>query len=160
MKRSFRFLSILIVLGSLAADAPSTAPIRWRARSTAGVDVAVPSADKVTVIAFLRPGQEQSDDAVKQILDTIGSNPTAIVVSHGHIAADLLDKGQADQAQLEIEQGLKHAPQDANLRVMQVLALLKEKRPDAALSAADQLNSLAPPWQVNLLRAEALIALQ
>jgi tetratricopeptide (TPR) repeat protein len=263
MKRFLRFVGIMIVLGSLAADAPSTAPIRWSARSTAGVDVAIPIAGKVTVIAFLRPGQDQSDDAVKQIavaaspaatvivvisgqgpagsvekfvagdkiawpvvldadyalagsmsvrvwpttlvvaadgtqaahlaglpqsfaadlpayidfaarrIDAAGlqsrlattrqavsDSPEQIAARHAHIAADLLDKGQGDQAQSEIDQGLKHSPQDANLRVMQVRALLKQKRPDAALSAADQLNNLAPPWQVSLLRAEALVALQ
>jgi tetratricopeptide (TPR) repeat protein len=41
-----------------------------------------------------------------------------------------------------------------------VRALLKQKRPDAALTAAGQLQNLVPSWQVELLRAEALIALQ
>ena len=267
MKPLLRTLTALLVLCSLAAaaDAPSSAPVKWTARSTAGADVAVPIADKVTVIAFLRAGQDQSDDAVKQIAGATAANaaasvivvisgqsppgavekfvaddkiawpvvldadyalagamsvrvwPTTLVVAadgtqaghlaglpqsfgadlpayidfaarkidaaglqsrlattrqsvsdspeqiaarHAHIAADLLDKGQPEQAQSEIEQGLKHSPQDANLRVMQVRALLQQKRPDAALSAADQLNNLAPPWQVSLLRAEALVALQ
>jgi tetratricopeptide (TPR) repeat protein len=264
MNRTLRAVAVLLVLITIAADAPSTAPVRWTARSTTGVNVAVPIPDKVTVVAFLRPGQGQSDDAVKQIaaaadpavtaviVVTSGQNapgavekfiaddkinwpvvldvdyalagtmsvrvwPTTLVVAadgsrashlaglpqsfaadlpayidfaarkidaatlesrlattrqavsdspeqiaarHAHIAADLLDKGQADQAQAEIDQGLKRSPENVNLRVMQVRALLKQKRPDAALSAADHLNNLAPPWQVSLLRAEALIALQ
>jgi tetratricopeptide (TPR) repeat protein len=258
-------LSLVLVLCALptrAADSPTV--IQWTARATTGNEVRVPIADKVTVVTFLRPGQEQSDAAVKQIAESSAPNaaaqviviisgqippdavqkfieadkiawpvvldadyalsgkmsvrvwPTTLVIAgngtqvahlaglppsfaadlsaysdfasrkidqsalasrltttrqavadspeqaasrHARIALALLDKEQFDQAATEIEEGLKLAPNDLSLRVARVRMLLKQKKPDAALTAAEQLNDLAPPWQVNLLRAEALIAL-
>ena len=83
MKQPLQAVAVLLALCALAADAPSTARIKWTARSTTGVDVVVPAADKVTVIAFLRAGQDQSDDAVKQIAGAASSVATVIVVISG-----------------------------------------------------------------------------
>jgi tetratricopeptide (TPR) repeat protein len=264
MNQRMRFVTVVLTLCTLAADAPSSAPVRWTARSTAGADVAVPIAGRVTIIAFLRAGQDQSDDAVKQIASATadstatvvvvisGQNapgavgkfvaddkirwpvvldadyalagtmsvrvwPTTLVVAsdgaqaahlaglpqsfaadlpayiefaakridaatlrsrlattrlavsdspeqaaarHARVAITLLEQDRADAAAAEIEQGLKLAPNDAALRVARVRTLLKQKQYDAALADAEKLKGFAPSWQISLLRAEALTALQ
>ena len=79
------------------------------------------------------------------------------------IARALLERGQVDQALVEVEQGLRREPGDVALRVMRAKILLRQKQFDAALAAAEQLAAGAaapPPWQVNVIRAEALVALQ
>ena len=264
MNRLLHAITIFLALAALAADAPSSAPVHWNGRSTTGAKIAVPVAGKVSVIAFLRAGQDQSDDAVKQItaaaepsnssvivvisgqsapgaverfitddkitwpvvLDadyalagamSVRVWPTTLVVAgdgmqaahlaglpqsfaadlpayidfaakkidaaalqgrlattrqavsdspeqaaarHARVAATLLEQDRADAASAEVQQGLKLAPSDPALRVAQVRTLLKQKQFDAALADAEKLKEIAPAWQISLLRAEALTALE
>jgi len=76
---------------------------------------------------------------------------------HLKIATAFLEKGQYEQAKAEIEQGLRLEPNDLPLRLAQVETLLKLRQFDDAVRATDALKNLVPPWQFNLLRAEALI---
>jgi tetratricopeptide (TPR) repeat protein len=76
------------------------------------------------------------------------------------IARALLERGQVEQALLGVEQGLAREPNDVALRVMQATILLRQKKFDAALAVADQLQGTAPQWQADVIRAEALVALE
>jgi len=257
-----RLMLVLVLL--LAAPAPARgAAVRWSAKDSAGRDVVVPVPDKPAVVVFVRPGQQQSDDALAQIKSVIEKQPAAQVVlifsgpdnaaagqdyaaarrimwpvvldrdyalsgqMNVHVwpativvgmdgtelarltslptayAADLhaqldfaakkidkgelnrrlssrqvvaatsqqaatrfliianalLERGQVDEALVEIEQGLSREPNDVSLRLGRAKILLKQQKFDAALAVADQLAGAIPPWQCNALRAEALIAL-
>jgi tetratricopeptide (TPR) repeat protein len=258
--------SHLIPFLILAALATSTAgaTVGWTAKDTAGRDVAVPMADKPVVVAFLRPGQQQSDDALEQMKAVLAKQPAGQIVlvfsgpdnaAAGHqyaaarmitwpvvldrdyalsgkmnvhvwpativvgtdgteiarltgmpssyaadlhanldfaarqidqaalnrrlstkqvvaatsqqaatryviIANALLDRGQVDAALVEIEQGLTRDPSDASLRLTRARILLKQKKFADALAAADQLAGVIPAWQCNVVRGEALIALE
>ena len=260
--RTAIFLICLLVMSVSSTQAVEK--VRWSAKDTTGRDVAVPSAEGPTIVAFLRPGQEQSDDALQQIKALLAKQPaarpvlvfsgpdnaaagqqfaaarmvtapllldsdyaiasrmnvhvwptTVIVASDGveigrltslpstfaadlqtHvdfaanqidqaardkrlstkqvvaatsqqaatrfliIANSLLDRGQVEQAMVEIEQGLTRQPNAVPLRVTRAKILLKQKKFDAALALADQLKGAAPPWQVNVIRAESLVALE
>jgi tetratricopeptide (TPR) repeat protein len=254
---------VLVLSLSLVAMCAHAAEVRWTAKDTTGRDFVVPLADKPVVIAFLRPGQQQSDDAIEQVKSVLAKQPAAQVVlifsgpdnaagaqqyaaarslawplvldrdyalsgsMNVHVwpatvvvgvdgtelarltslpatyAADLhayldfgakkidkveldrrlssrqvvaattqqaatrflilanalLERGQIDSAMTEIEQGLSRDGNDVSLRVARTKILLRQKKFDAALAAADQLTGAVPPWQSNLLRAEAFIAL-
>ena len=246
---------------SFAADAKPTIP--WTARDTAGKEVAVPSRQHTTIVAFLRPGQPHSEEALKHISDIVAKqsaapagvvivlsgpdnaaaaskiNPgsaqvvldaeyalsgkmnvhvwpaTIVVTGDGMelarlsgmpatyatdlaahldfaakkidraaleqrlttrrvvaattqqaatrfliIANALLERGQVEQALAEIDQGLQRDANDVSLRLARARVLIKLKQFDAALAAVDQLKDAVPPWQSNVLRAEALIALE
>jgi tetratricopeptide (TPR) repeat protein len=260
--RSTIALCVLMALGMAAARGAE--PVKWAAKDAAGRDVVVPSADGPAVVAFLRPGQQQSDDALQQIKAVITKQPAARLVlvfsgpdnaaagpqfaaarmvaapavadadyaiagrmnvhvwpatvvvgtdgveigrltsvpssfaadlqAHVDLAAKqidqsthdkrlstkqvvaatsqqaatrfliianaLLERGQVDQALVEIEQGLTRDANDVSLRLARAKVLLKQAKHADALAAADQLAGAAPSWQVNSIRAEALVGLQ
>jgi tetratricopeptide (TPR) repeat protein len=257
-------ITVIVLLAMGVSSAHGAEAVRWSAKDAAGRDVAVPIADGPSIVAFLRPGQQHSDEALQQIKAVVAKQPTArlvlvfsgpdnaaagaqfasarmvtaplvfdadyaiagkmnvhvwpaaiVVASDGtevgrltslpsSFAADLqahvdfaakqidqashdkrlstrqivaattqqaatrfliianalLERGQVDQALVEIEQGLKRDASDVSLRLARAKVLLKQKKFSDALAAADQLNGSAPPWQVNQLRAESLIALE
>ena len=66
----------LIVLMALASLAHGGA-VAWTAKDAAGRDVSVPMADKPALVVFLRPGQQQSDDAIAQIKSVLAKQPAA-----------------------------------------------------------------------------------
>ena len=86
MKRLLRTLIFAAACGvaiptACYAATPATTPsVALTAHTTAGADIAIPNPSKITVIAFLRAKQEQSDDAVKQITQTVQQNPDAAQV--------------------------------------------------------------------------------
>jgi predicted negative regulator of RcsB-dependent stress response len=245
---------------AFAADAPK---VQWTARDATGKDIIVPVADRPTVIAFLRAGQDQSGDAVAAIRDVTSKLPavqiivafsgpnsadatsqfvqkqkitwpvvldgdyaasgkmsvhawptTIIVAADGTQVAHLggmsqtfqtdlaayldfaagkidraaldqrlttrqvvedtpqqaatrqysaatrsLERGKLDQAKAEIEAGLKAVPNDPGLLLMLARVQIKSSQPTKALALLDQLKDSAPAWQLNLLRAEAMISL-
>ncbi len=255
-------LLLILTLSSLAfaAEAPK---VQWTARDTSGKDIIVPAADRPTVIAFLRAGQEQSGDAVAAIRDVTSKLPavqivvafsgpnaadainqfvaaqkivwpvildgdyavsgkmsvhawptTLVVAADGTLVAHLggmsqtfqtdlgayldfasgkidraaldqrlttrqvvqdtpqqaatrqysaatrsLERGKLDQAKTEIEAGLKAVPNDPGLLLMLARVEIKSAQLTKALALLDQLKDSAPAWQLNLLRAEAMIAL-
>jgi tetratricopeptide (TPR) repeat protein len=79
---------------------------------------------------------------------------------HVIVANALLDRGQNEQALKELEQGLQRQPGDVSLRVARAKLLVQLKQPAAALSAAEELKNAVPAWQVEVIRADALIALE
>ena len=105
MNAIFRKLTVAAVGGwilsaspVLAAESPASAPVQYSGRATNGAEIAVPSAGKVTVLAFLRAGQEQSDAAAKQIAQTLAkgtpgaADAQVVVVISGHTPADAVAK--------------------------------------------------------------------
>src|SRR5881398_1143043 len=88
------FICFALPLRAADAPAPSSTQVSWSARATSGADVAVPVPGKVTIVAFLRAGQEQSDTAAKQIAEAIANNPTAqpIVILSGQNPADAVNQ--------------------------------------------------------------------
>ncbi|MCY2929299.1 MAG: tetratricopeptide repeat protein [Planctomycetota bacterium] len=244
-----------------AADEPKT--IALKAKAVGGADIAVPQADKPTVLLFARPGQEQSVKAVEslknalkdagsiqvvvvlsgeQLADAAGKLlkdlawpvvmdadyeivgscrvhvwPTTLIVSpqgaemvhlaglpqtyardlaawvafatkkidraaldkqlattdvivdshqqqagrHLQVAQQLLEKGLADQARAEIDQGLKLAPDDARLLLLSAKAMLLQKDAAGALAAAEKLEGKAlPASQLGTIKGAALVALK
>ena len=261
--KTLLMLALVLVLAAPALAPARGAEVRWSAKDSAGRDVVIPAPGKPTVVAFLRPGQQQSDDALAQMKSVVEKQPAAQVVLvfsgpdnaaaaqayaaarrvtwpvvldsdyalsgrmdvhvwpativvgtdgielarltslptsyaadlHAQvdfaakkidkgelnrrlstrqvvaatsqqaatrfliIANALLERGQVDEALVEIEQGLSREPNDVSLRMGRAKILLKQQKFDAALAVADQLAGSIPPWQCNVLRAEALIAL-
>jgi len=62
-------LAMLCAL-SVTAAGQTTAP--WAGKDTTGAALAIPAENKITVLAFLRPGQSQSDD-IQKILTSLKS---------------------------------------------------------------------------------------
>lgn len=256
-----RSVTSMLLLVIAACSVASAAPhIAWTSRDNTGNAITVPAPDRATIIAFVRPGQSQSDELLKSINDTVTKQPSARVIlilsgpdniagaaklpAAGHpivldpeyalsgqmsvhvwpetivVAADgtevarlagmpqtfaadlstqldyatnkidaaardrklatrqvvaptsqqsatryliiadaLLQRDELDQARAQIEQGLKLDATDPSLRVALIRVMLKQKQYAAALAAAEQLRDAVPPWQLNQLRAEALIGL-
>ena len=261
MKTTFIALCIVLALASIARAAQ--APQAWAAKDIAGQDVSVPDPAKTTLVAFLRPGQAQSAEAIRTIVPALAQEPaiqlvivlsgpenvqvapemarshptarvvtdpdyaiagkmsvrvwpvTSIVATDGTelahlsgmpasfavdlqahldfatgkidrtalgqrlttrkvvaatsqqaatrfliIAEALLERGQVDEALAEVDHGLQRDPNEPSLRIARTNILLKQKKFEEALAAADALTGAAPAWQVSLLRAEALVALE
>ena len=79
---------------------------------------------------------------------------------HVIVANALIDRGQDAQALKEVEEGLQRQPGEVSLRVARAKLLLQLKRPAEALAAAEALKDAVPAWQVEVVRAEALVALE
>jgi hypothetical protein len=85
---NLRFGAMLWVLGAIFVPRSSAAVVKWEAQDITGAKVAVPL-DRPSVIAFVRPDQEQSKQAIKQIKPIV-PDPKAtqvIVVVSGPLAA-------------------------------------------------------------------------
>lgn len=68
----------LLILLTAADDKPVT--VSWAAKDVAGNAVAVPTQSKVSVVAFLRAEQKQSDEALSAIARTVGNAKDVQVV--------------------------------------------------------------------------------
>ena len=70
--------SILLLV--LVVSVAHGGTVGWVAKDATGRDIAVPIADRPAVVVFLRPGQQQSDDAIEQIKSVLTKQPAAQVV--------------------------------------------------------------------------------
>jgi len=70
------FILLLVLIVSVAHGGT----VGWVAKDATGRDVAVPMADQAAVVVFVRPGQQQSDDALEQIKAVVAKQPAAQVV--------------------------------------------------------------------------------
>ena len=78
---------------------------------------------------------------------------------HLHVAQQLLEQGQADQARAELLKGLKLQPGDTALLLALAGVDITLKEADKALALLDGLPAgAAPKWQMSVLRGRALIA--
>lgn len=78
MRASCLILPLVITISSLAfAGVEQTKPadIQASLQSTTGQAINIPTGDKITVLLFYRPGQQQSDEALKQLADILGKRP-------------------------------------------------------------------------------------
>jgi tetratricopeptide (TPR) repeat protein len=66
MSRLFRTTAFLAVALLAQAAHAQSASVTWTGKDAQGNAVTIPS-DKVTILAFLRPGQAQTDDAIKSL---------------------------------------------------------------------------------------------
>jgi thioredoxin-like negative regulator of GroEL len=93
--------------------------------------------------------------------DVVADNPEQAAARHLQVAKRLIEGRQLDEARLQIEQGLKLKPDDAQLRLALAKVMLLQNQPKEALAVLDQLPaSAAPPWQIGTLRGRALIGLE
>lgn len=76
------------------------------------------------------------------------------------LATRLLETGQIDQADTELEKAMKLAPGDPKLLVLGARVRILQKKPRDAIALLDQVPSGAvPAWKLNQLRGRALIDL-
>jgi hypothetical protein len=124
----------------------------------------LPSSYAADLHAHLDFATRQIDEAARdQRLSTkqvVAATSQQAATRYVIIAKALLERGQVEAALVEVEQGLQREPNDVALRVTRAKILLRQKKFDAALAAGDQLAGAAAPWQVNVIRAEALVALE
>jgi tetratricopeptide (TPR) repeat protein len=116
------------------------------------------------VHAYLQFAEKKIDKAaLEQMLsaaNVVAPTPQQAATRYVIIADALIEREQLADARAEIERGLKLQPNETSLKVALVRVMLKQKQYAEALAAADQLKDAAAPWQVNVLRAEALVALE
>lgn len=256
-------VSIVVVLGSPLWGADEAKTVALKAKAVGGADVAVPQADRPTVLLFARPGQEQSVKAVESLknalkdagnvqvvvvlsgeqmgdaagkllkdlawpvvldadYEVVGSCrihvwPTTLIVSpegkemvhlaglpqtyardlaawlafatkkidqagldkqlaatdviadshqqqagrHLQVAQQLVEKGLADQARAEIDQGLKLAPDEARLLLLSAKVMLLQKDAAGALAAAEKLDGKnVSASQLGTIKGAALVAMK
>lgn len=92
--------------------------------------------------------------------DVITDSPAQVASRHLQVAQRLVERGQFDLAQAELQVGLKHVPQDpaSLLLLARVKVLLNQ--PQDAMTVLDGLPAgAAPSAQLNLVRGRALIGL-
>src|SRR3954471_18472440 len=81
-QRSHTVLPVLLAAIALSLVCPparaQSAPLTLK--DTAGTDHAVPAKDKPTLIFFLRPGQSQSDEALKLLPAILKDHPAQILL--------------------------------------------------------------------------------
>jgi tetratricopeptide (TPR) repeat protein len=80
---------LAVGLPALAADLPAE-PIQWSGQDVAGQQVSVPAQDSPTVMVFLRPGQAQSAQLLRELPRVLKNGPKAhvlLVVSGPQAAA-------------------------------------------------------------------------
>src|SRR3974390_2707086 len=90
MKTMIHFVCLMILgLPMLAVAADERPVINWTAKDVAGADVKVP-VDRVSVVAFIRPDQEQSKQAMKQIQTVLSDANSAqiVIILSGPTASD------------------------------------------------------------------------
>src|SRR5215471_15279550 len=76
--RALQMIAAMLLLGvALGADQPPA--VKWSANDINGAVVNVP-ADRTSLVAFLRPEQEQSKQALKQIQATVKDGESVSVV--------------------------------------------------------------------------------
>ncbi|WP_428939541.1 tetratricopeptide repeat protein [Fontivita pretiosa] len=104
------------------------------------------------------------DAALKQRLSTrelVADSPAQIAARHLQVAQRLIARGAVEQAQRELNEGLKHAPQDPALQLLLARVLVMLDRPQEAIQILDRLTpGGVPAWQPIVLRARALIAME
>jgi Flp pilus assembly protein TadD len=77
------------------------------------------------------------------------------------LAIQFVESGRLGEAAAMLDQALKQRPGDARPAALMARVHLLQNQPERALELLDQLPADAlPPFQLNLLRARALIALQ
>ena len=112
MSRSIIIMSMVVCAvvvsatrGAVATSQATVVP--WTARDTAGNDVTVPSRERTTIVEFLRPGQAQSEESLKQIKEVVAkeqASPVGIVIvlsGPDNVAA--AREVEAGQAQLVLD---------------------------------------------------------
>jgi tetratricopeptide (TPR) repeat protein len=93
--------------------------------------------------------------------DVITDSPAQIASRHLQIAQRLLEQGQIDQAESEINEGLKRVPNDPMLELTLARVMVMKNQPKLAIELLDKLpTSSTPAWQGSLIRGRALIALE
>jgi predicted Zn-dependent protease len=115
--------------------------------------------------AYLEYAGGKLDDAALQkrltTEDVITDSPAQIASRHLQIAQRLLEQGQIDQAQSELNEGLKRVANDPMLQLTMARVLVLKNQPKDALDLLDKLPSgSTPAWQGSLIRGRALIALE
>ncbi len=110
----------------------------------------------------LAAGKIDAAELAKRLADkeSISDGPAEKAARHLALARRFLDQGRGEQAIVEIQQGLKLAPDSPGLLTANIQALLAAGRADEALKAIDALaDGSIPAWQINLLRGKALWAM-
>lgn len=79
---------------------------------------------------------------------------------HLQVAIRLIDNARYDEADVEIEQGLKLQPDGAALKVLQARVLALRDKPREALQVLGSIPAgVVPAWRVDVVRGRALVAL-
>jgi tetratricopeptide (TPR) repeat protein len=78
--------------------AATSAPAPWSAKDTAGQAVAVPAAERTTVLVFLRPSQQQSARTIEELRAAVKDKPVQVV---GIVSGDEAAQGAAALAKPE-----------------------------------------------------------
>jgi tetratricopeptide (TPR) repeat protein len=92
--------------------------------------------------------------------DVVTDDPQQAAARHLQVARRLIDSGQLDQARAQIDQGLKLRPDNRALSVALARVLVLQGNATESLAVLERLpNDAAPPWQLAVLRARTLIAL-
>lgn len=92
--------------------------------------------------------------------DVVADTDQKIANRHIAVAHRLLDKGMPEQARLELEQGIKHEPNDPELKLAMADVLLVLGQPADALKQIEEIGEKLPAVQLNLARARALVAMK
>ena len=80
---------------------------------------------------------------------------------HLQVAQQLMEKGLADPARAEIDQGLKLAPAEPKLLLLSAKVMLLQKDAAGALAAAEKLDPKSvPASQLGTLKGAALVAMK
>jgi tetratricopeptide (TPR) repeat protein len=93
--------------------------------------------------------------------DIVTDGPEQVAARHLQVAQRMLEQGHIEQARGELNQGLKHNPQDPMLQLTlaRVHVLLNE--PAKGVEILDRLPAgSVPAWQLALVRGRALVALE
>lgn len=80
-----------------AANMPET--FEWAGADVRGQSISIPAADRPTVIAFVRPGQQQSRETIEQLRAVLKStSPQVVLVVSGESAAEQASRLAIDGA--------------------------------------------------------------
>ena len=113
-------------------------------------------------LAFATKKIDRADlDKQLAATDVISDSHQQQAARHFQVAQQLLEKGLADQARAEIDQGLKLVPDDGRLLLLSAKAMLLQKDPAGALAATEKLEGKnVPASQLGTIQGAALVAMK
>jgi Flp pilus assembly protein TadD len=83
-----------------------------------------------------------------------------VAVRHLHVAQQHMEKGQLDRAKAELAQAMEMLPDEAGPKLTAARLMIGLDQPREALALMEQIDAAAVPgWQMDVLRARALVAL-
>jgi len=125
----------------------------------------LPESQRTDLRAWLSfaTGRIDRETLAKQLAAThvVADLPRQMAMRHLRVAERLLERGQVQQARVEVAEGLKRQPTNPRLLLTQARILLLLRRPEQAMDVLDRLDarsSLAA--RIGVLKGGALVALK